>query len=33
METLMPAVVAFGGYVPTAPRVVVEKRLALFEEQ
>jgi hypothetical protein len=33
MESLMPAVVEFGGYVPSEPRVVVEKRLALFEEQ
>ena len=34
MERLAPAVVAFGGSVPaTEPRVVVEKRLALFEDQ
>ncbi len=32
METLTPTVVAFGGYVPAEPRVVVEKRLALFED-
>lgn len=32
METLMPAVVDFGGYVPTGPRAMVEKRIALFEE-
>ncbi|QBD76203.1 hypothetical protein EPA93_09340 [Ktedonosporobacter rubrisoli] len=33
METLMPAVVAFGGYVPAEPCIVVEKLLALFEDQ
>ncbi len=33
MERLAPAVVAFGGSVPAAPRAVVEKRLALFEGQ
>jgi hypothetical protein len=32
METLMPAVIEFGGYVPVKPRTVVEKRIALFEE-
>ncbi len=32
MERLTPAVVAFGGSVPIAPRSVVEKRLALFED-
>ena len=32
METLMPAVIEFGGYVPVKPRMVVEKRIALFEE-
>jgi hypothetical protein len=33
MEQLSSAVVAFGGTVPTAPRMIVEKRLALFEDQ
>jgi Putative nucleotidyltransferase DUF294 len=32
MEQLVPVVVAFGGSVPTEPRMVVEKRLALFED-
>ncbi len=30
METLMPRVVALGGYVPRSPRSVVEMRLALL---
>lgn len=34
MERLAPAIVAFGGSVPTTgPRAVVEKRLALFEDR
>lgn len=32
MEQLVPVVVAFGASVPTEPRIVVEKRLALFED-
>ncbi len=31
MERLMPLVVQFGGYVPDAPRAIVEMRLALAE--
>ncbi len=30
METLMPQVVALGGYVPSSPRPVIEMRLALL---
>lgn len=33
MERLMPPVVQFGGYVPTAPRAIVEIRLALANEE
>jgi len=31
MESLMPQVIALGGYVPAAPRSVIEKRLVLLE--
>jgi hypothetical protein len=31
MESLMPQVIALGGYVPASPRSVIEKRLALLE--
>jgi len=31
MESLMPQVIALGGYVPASPRTVIEKRLALLE--
>jgi len=31
MESLMPQVIALGGYVPASPRTVMEKRLALLE--
>jgi hypothetical protein len=31
MESLMPQVIAVGGYVPASPRSVIEKRLALLE--
>ncbi len=33
MEELMPEVIALGGYVPSEPCVIVEKRLALLLEQ
>lgn len=33
MERLMPQVVAMGGYVPTSPRAIVEKRLELLTEE
>lgn len=33
MEALMPRIVVFSGYVPVEPRLVVEKRIALFEEK
>jgi len=33
MEELMPEVIALGGYVPSEPRMIVEKRLALLLEQ
>ena len=31
MESLMPQVIALGGYVPASPRSAIEKRLALLE--
>jgi hypothetical protein len=31
MESLMPHVIALGGYATASPRSVIEKRLALLE--